>query len=278
MTYPNIATFLSASRDPGPGFDAAIALARRQDAHLRVVAPGIDRISGAYSYGGTSAIMMQENAEAAQAEAAGLHARIEARLAALPLRWEVCDAVVQAPALSRHLAEQLRLCDLFVHSSPYQRPPDEDGIAALEAALFGAGVPTLVVPPGTEPEIAPDRVLIAWNESDEALRAVRGALPFLRAASEVAIVLVDPTRRAGRAEPGGALATYLTRHGIQAEVSVLARAEPDVANILIRRARESGAGLIVMGAYGHSRLREAMVGGATRHMLERAPLPVLMAH
>ena len=133
--------------------------------------------------------------------------------------------------------------------------------------------------PGARFEPKSERVLIAWNDGDEALRAVRAALPLLRTAGSADIAIIDPPRTAsGRPEPGGALASYLARHGIAAEVSILARTEPDIADILIRRAREIGAGLIVMGAYGHTRLREAIIGGATRHMLERARLPVLMAH
>ena len=111
------------------------------------------------------------------------------------------------------------------------------------------------------------------------MTAVRRALPFLKAAEMVDITVVDPPSHGPeRSDPGGLLCQMLVRHGVRAEVSVLAKTLPRVSDVLARHVRDRDADLLVMGAYGHSRFREAILGGATRNMLEQAEVPVLMAH
>src|SRR5690606_4771898 len=133
--------------------------------------------------------------------------------------------------------------------------------------LFAGGTLVLMMPEGAKAG-AFDRIMLAWNDSPEAMRAARAALPLLTAAGRVNIVVVDPPRHgADRSDPGGRLAQFLARHGVQAEVTILARTMPRVADVLERQAADSDADLIVMGAYGHSRLRESILGGATRDML-----------
>jgi nucleotide-binding universal stress UspA family protein len=101
----------------------------------------------------------------------------------------------------------------------------------------------------------------------------------LKLAELVDVTVVDPPQRGPeRSDPGGLLCQYLVRHGIKAQVSVLAKTLPKVSEVLARHARDEGCDMMVMGAYGHSRLREAVLGGATRAVLEGAEIPVLMAH
>ncbi|MGR3198989.1 MAG: universal stress protein, partial [Paracoccus sp. (in: a-proteobacteria)] len=133
-------------------------------------------------------------------------------------------------------------------------------------------------PKAEAPALPPRRVLVAWNQSAEALAAVRRALPLLQAADSVEVTCIDPGRTGPeRSDPGGALTQMLTRHGVRAEVALLARPAATVSAEINRRAIEIGADLVVMGAYGHSRLRQAILGGATRNMLEQARVPVFMA-
>jgi nucleotide-binding universal stress UspA family protein len=102
-------------------------------------------------------------------------------------------------------------------------------------------------------------------------------LPVLARASQVEIVVVDPPRHGpDRSDPGGRLAQMLARHGIRADIRILARTMPQISDVLARQVEDSGADLLVMGAYGHSRLREAILGGATRNTLEKSKVPVLM--
>ncbi len=111
------------------------------------------------------------------------------------------------------------------------------------------------------------------------MAAVRAALPLLTAAESVNIVIIDPPRHSSdRSDPGGQLSQMLARHGAKPEVSVIAQTMPRVSDVLGRHCEDTQADLLVMGAYGHSRFREALLGGATRDMLERAELPVFMSH
>jgi nucleotide-binding universal stress UspA family protein len=128
------------------------------------------------------------------------------------------------------------------------------------------------------PTVPPERVVIAWNESAEAMRAVRAALPLMAQARSVTVVVIDPPQHApNRSDPGGALSQFLSRHGLRVEIEVLSRTLPRISDVLLRHVAESGADLVIMGAYGHSRFREAILGGATRAMLEQQQVAVLMA-
>lgn len=285
MAYKNILTVLTPAgalpeTTPSTGaLPVAIDLTRAHDAHLDVLAIGVDRMQMGFYYAGTSAVLYQEAIDAAQREADELGATARALLAQQDIRWGVDAVVAQVGGVAALVGRRASFCDLVVLPRPYgptQGPEDE---AVIEAALFEARVPVLVVPNGNDTAPAGQRVMVAWNDSPEALSAVRAALPILQKATMVSITVVDPPAHGPeRSDPGGMLSQMLARHGVQCEVSVLARSVSDVSEVLMRHARDIDADLMVMGAYGHSRFREAIMGGATRHMLEKASLPVLMAH
>jgi nucleotide-binding universal stress UspA family protein len=150
---------------------------------------------------------------------------------------------------------------------------------AIEGALFWSGKPLLLVPAGTRPTLTPERVLVAWDAGIEATRAVREALELLAVAREVRLVLIDPIKgeRFHGDEPGADTATFLARHGVKVTVDRLPAEGQTVAQALRRHAVDTDAQMLVMGAYGHSRLRERILGGVTRSMLEDPPLPVFLA-
>lgn len=278
MAYKTILTVIT---QPGQSrqLEAAVALARREDAHLEVFALGVDHTQTGYYYAGASAYVFQEAIDRAMASAEALEAEIRAGLAPEDIRWSVESAVAQMGGVSTLIAMRARFADIVVLEKPYGAQSARDNEAVLEAALFEGGAPVLVLPHETTAvENLGRRVLVAWNQSDEALHAIRRALPVLKAAEAVEIAVVDPSPHSPEgSDPGGKLCQMLTRHGVKAEIAVLAKTLPTISEVLNRRAVETGADLIVMGAYSHSRLREAIMGGATRHMLERAGLPVLMA-
>ncbi len=111
------------------------------------------------------------------------------------------------------------------------------------------------------------------------MNAIRAALPLLKKANSVRVTVIDPPRHGHeRSDPGGPLSVFLARHGIKVEIDVLGKSLPRVSDVLLRHAADKDADLVVMGAYGHSRFREAILGGATRDMLEEAKLPVFMKH
>ena len=145
---------------------------------------------------------------------------------------------------------------------------------------LAAGRPVLVVPYAFERRPVGHRVLVAWNASREAARAVSDALPLLKRAGHVHVVAFQPEKSAAAhgEEPGADIALYLTRHGVKVTVSRYDAPDMDVGNQLLSRAFDLSADLIVMGAWGHSRLRELVLGGVTRTLFESMTVPVLMAH
>ncbi len=277
MGYKTILTVVSSPDQPGQ-LDAAIELTRREDAHLDVFCLGVDHSQTGYYYAGASAYVFQESIDKAMAEAQAMENSIRARLATEDIRWAVDSAVAQVGGLSTLIGMRARFSDLVVLPRPYGPEGGPDAEAITEAALFEGSCPVLILPGNEIPENFGRKILIAWNQSEEAVTAVRRARPFLKAAESVEITVIDPSSHGPeRSDPGGALCQMLTRHGIKAEIAVLARTMPKISEILAQRATETGASLIVMGAYGHSRFREAILGGATRNMLENAAVPILMA-
>ena len=277
MGYKTILTVLTDAERQHKQLDSAIAMTRREDAHLEVFCMGVDHTQSGYYYAGASAYVFQESIDKAMAAASALEEKVRERLHAEDIRWSVDSAVAQVGGLSTLVGMRARYSDLVVLNRPYGDSATPDAEAVTEAALFEGTAPVLIVPEELQEPFG-KRILIAWNQSNEAMAAVRRALPLLQAAESVEITVVDPSPNGPeRSDPGGALGQMLTRHGVNTEIAVLARTQPLISDILNRRAMEIGADMIVMGAYSHSRFRQAILGGATRNMLEKAEVPVLMA-
>lgn len=151
-----------------------------------------------------------------------------------------------------------------------------------DSVVLTCGRPALVVPyvgVQTPPPLG-KHVIVAWNGSREAARAVNDALPFLVAADRVDVMCVNASSaEEGDADlPGADLCLHLARHGVKAEAQSLAASDVDTGNLLLSRAADRGADLIVMGAYGHARWREVVLGGVTRELLGQMTVPVFMSH
>lgn len=278
MAYKSLLTILTAGDPMAATLDAAVQLARREEAHLDVFCLGVDRTQTGYYYVGAMALIQLETLEHAQEEAKALADRARAHLESLDIRWGVEAAVAQVGGLSALVGLRARFADLVILPRPYGEGRGVEAEAILESALFDGQAPVLVLPPGGSVERIGRRVVVAWNQSAEALTAVRRALPILRAAEQVNIVIVDPPRHGPeRSDPGGALSQLLARHGVRAEVSILARTLPRVSDVLARHVTDKGADLLVMGAYSHSRFAESILGGTTRNLLEQAGVPVFLA-
>ncbi|WP_426162289.1 universal stress protein [Pseudoduganella sp. R-34] len=177
------------------------------------------------------------------------------------------------------LCMQARYADLVVLG---QAPAADDNQDSLlpdlpDYVLLNCGRPVLLVPrTGRFPTIG-KRVMVAWNGSVEAAKAVTAALPLLRGAEQVTLAVLGNSADTLGESPGADIALYLARHGVNVEV--LRRPEPaDPGKAILSLAADFNVDLLVMGAYGHSRFREMMLGGATRTILATATLPVLMAH
>ncbi|MGV8954666.1 MAG: universal stress protein [Cypionkella sp.] len=282
MAYKTLLTVLTNPADAELAIRSAARLARSLDAHLEILAMGVDRTQIGYSYLGAGAVMMEAGIERAEAEARTIEAAARAALheESEDLRYDIETIVAQLGMIPEVVATRARFADLVVQPRPYGNDVGPEAEAVVEAALFDGKAPVLVLPAkGLGTNTLPKRIVLAWNQSAEAMIAARRALPLLKGADAVNITVVDPvTSGADRSDPGGLLCQMLVRHGVHADVAVLARSQARVSEVLMRHATEFGADLMVMGAYGHSRLREAILGGATRNMLENATIPVLLAH
>lgn len=186
---------------------------------------------------------------------------------------------VHSEMAGQALAVEARLYDLFVATRPYGHDRETLTAPAVEGVLFESGRPCLFLPPHSNPPARFGTVLLAWKSSRQAARAVAAAMPLLHKAAKIVVAMVDDGKATDSADPerGTGILTYLTRHGLAAELKLLSRDER-VSKTLLDEAGRSGADLIVMGGYGHSRLAEWVLGGTTRALLSQAQLPVLVGH
>ncbi|MBV8455277.1 MAG: universal stress protein [Acetobacteraceae bacterium] len=171
------------------------------------------------------------------------------------------------------VAQQARLADLTIVPHP-EAGEDVSSSDALHAVLFDSGRPVLISPQ-KEPASIGTRICLGWNGTAESASAVASVLPWLERAEAVRILTAEGYQRRGPAAPE--LASYLALHDIHAEIKTFQAVGGVVAAGLLAAAREFGCDLLAMGAYSHSRLRQLILGGVTRHILERADLPVMMS-
>ncbi|MEM5467431.1 universal stress protein [Celeribacter marinus] len=279
MPFKTVTTVVCSMDADSHALDAAIALTRREDAHLEVICLGLDRTQPGFYYAGTNALVLQDNLQQAQADSKAIDDAVIKRLTSEDIAWSTNPITAQMAGLTPQLAHYLRFSDVVVLPRPYGAGRGHEHEEILEAALFSGHVPVLVIPDNATLPDTIKRVVVAWNESAEALGTIRAALPILQKADLVDITIIDPPQHGpDRSDPGGSLCQMLVRQGVRAEVSVLAKTMPRVADVLTRHISDKDADIIVMGAYGHSRFRESILGGATRNMLETVEVPVLMSH
>jgi nucleotide-binding universal stress UspA family protein len=265
----------------------AFAVAQRFDAHVRGAHVSIDPAQAVPFVGeGMSGALVQDLVElsvrenAARAAAARqLFERLQADAGIPTATVPTTDRASAAWAGSMGwddtmLVRQGRLADMIVVARPGPAGTDAGQLTPTRA-LFQTGRPVLVAGLA-EAESLGERVIVAWNDGAEAARAITAALPFLAAAERVTAVVVrdesDDDDR-GLAE----VAEYLAWHGVVARTHAVTTRAP-VGEVLLEAAVAASADLVVMGGYSHSRLRELILGGVTRHMLEKAALPLLVAH
>lgn len=283
MSYKSILTVVLSPKDAEAQILAAARIAEANDGHLDILALGIDHTQAGYSYIGAGAVLMAATIDRAEQDARAAEAAAKKVVGELgfDIRWSIECVASQVGSVIDVVANAARFSDLVVLPLPYGAGRGLDSEAVIEAAMFEGRAPVLVLPDAPLPPnlASPRKIVLAWNQGNEALVAARAALPLLKTADLVNVTVVDPPAHGPeRSDPGGMLCQMLVRHGAKAEVSVLALNMPKVSDVLNRHADDIDADMIVMGAYGHSRIREAVLGGATRAMLGKCRVPVLMAH
>lgn len=280
MGYKSISIIVTDQATDVASLTTALAFADRAQGHLDVHCVGVDPARYEPMPAGSAAIIMETGAAEARSHASELTDWVNDTLPNDATNVAVEGIVMPHLGLDSGVGRIARYSDLIVCSKPYGAKAGPLQVSILEAALFGTGAPVLICGNNMDrAKVSPKRILMAWDESAEALNAMRHALPLLQAADRVDVVMVDPPSHSPeRSDPGGAVTLMMARHGVRAEVSILARTLPRVSECLTRFAQEHDCDMIVMGAYGHSRLREAVLGGPTRDMLEQSDIPLFMAH
>jgi nucleotide-binding universal stress UspA family protein len=188
--------------------------------------------------------------------------------------WRVIDGYVH-----QALVAQARYADLVIvgQAEPDAGPGAPPSDLAEEVSMSGER-PVLIVPHIGAAKSPGRIVMLCWNDSREAARAATAALPLLKAAEKTIVLIVDPKAGEVPAEPGADVAGWLARHGVKVTVQRDTAADSHVGGVILSRAADHDVDLIVMGMYGHSRMREWVLGGASRTLLASMTVPLLCAH
>lgn len=278
MSYKTILVHCDASRSVGPRLAAAAEVAQRFDArlvglHAREPFEVVSYVDGGMALGPLMDAY-EAGRDAAEKTARAAYDKAT-KGASFASEWRVTEAFADDA-----LAVNARYADLLVVGQA-----DPEDVAGSrndlpEAMAFATGRPVLVVPQIGALAPIGRTVMLCWNASRESARAAADALPFLRAAEKVVVLVIDPEVSADGhgPEPGADVALWLARHGVKVTVQREVAADAKVGETILSRAADLDADLIVMGIYGHSRLREFVLGGASRTLLESMTVPVLMSH
>jgi nucleotide-binding universal stress UspA family protein len=262
-------------QDPAGNF--AISVAETFEAHILGVAVAYEPVIVGSVMGGIPAEFIEsQRAEAdTKARAAIAHFEQNAKRSGLSFETRVLSTSISGAA--DQLGQIGRRFDLIVVGQANRDEAGADDIVD-EGVLFESGRPVLFVPFIQKAGLALDRVMICWDGSRAATRAVADAMPFLHKSKQVEVVIIATGRPKSDEIPGADLGQHLARHGLKVEVKRITSPDIDVPSTILSYAADSSADMIVMGGYGHSRLREFVLGGATRGLLESMTVPVLMSH
>ena len=274
MSYKTILVHVDAGKRCAARVEIAIALARQYGAHLiGLYAMPLVELPGYVQAGGMSGAELNRRRADELVERAKAAFNNALSAAGLPSAEWYTSELNAVDAVALHA----RYADLIVVGQPQAEDDSGIGSGFSGHVVREAGRPVLMVPyVGAFPSIG-KRILIGWKATREAIRAVDDAIPFLLQAEAIRVLVIDPRPGEHGAMPED-IAPYLARHGVKVEVHVDRAAQNDVGNEILSRAADFSADLIVMGAYGHSRFREIMLGGATRTMIDSMTVPVLMSN
>jgi nucleotide-binding universal stress UspA family protein len=262
-------------RDPAGDF--AVSVADAFKAHLLGVAFVYDPIIPGTVMGGIPPEFIESQQREAKKKAGDAIARFEQTAKRVGIAYETSSVSASIGGAAERLGRLARRFDLAIVGQA-----ERDRAAAVEVVdegvLFESGRPVIFVPYIQKAGLKLDRVMLCWDGSRAATRAVADSLPFLQKAKQVEVVMVASKAGKNDEVPGADLGQHLARHGLKVDVKRITSPDVDVTATILSYAADSSADMIVMGGYGHSRLREFILGGATRGILETMTVPVLMSH
>jgi len=273
----DIVVNLNVTKGGGPAGDYAVSLASALDAHLTGVAFVYDPIVPVSATGYIPAEIIERQQADNEAFAKSALERFGAATKREGLSAEPLTISTSLAGAGEHFSRIARRFDLGVLG---QAEPDTSSIDDIiaETTLFESGRPMIIVPYIQKGPLKLDRAMVCWDGSRPAARAIGDAMPLLAKAGKVEIVsIADEPGKQDKIE-GVDMGQHLARHGLKVEVERIPRGDVDVADALLSYAADSGADIMVMGGYGHSRLRQFLLGGVTRSTLRSMTVPVLMAH
>jgi nucleotide-binding universal stress UspA family protein len=273
----DIVVNLSVAENGGYAGDFAVSVASTVGAHLTGIAFVYDPIVpvAATGYVPPEVIETQQRDNEAAAKAA-IH-----RFSAAAGRAGLTVEPTKLPASLASAGEQFgRIARRFDLAIVAQAEPERDAVeeSIAESTLFESGRPVIIVPYIQKAPLKLSRVMACWDGSRQATRAIADAMPLLEHAGQVELVIVASERGKQDEIPGADMGQHLARHGLKVDVNRITEGDIDVADALLSHAADASIDFMIMGGYGHSRLREFVLGGVTRSVLRSMTVPVLMSH
>jgi nucleotide-binding universal stress UspA family protein len=278
MTFKNLLVHLDDSPGCAGRLAVAIDLARTHEAHLTGLHVAADPILPGGMRGELPAHFLSALEEQTVLRSQTVMANFNKTVAKSGLAADGRSVRGPAAEVASIVSQHARYTDLVILGQPEPEPSSDTGPHFAEDVILSSGRPALVVPYIGAGKSLGRRVLVAWDGGREVARAINDALPFLKAADKVAVLVINPDQGDHGPEPGADISLHLARHGVRAEAQHLTADDLSIGNALLSRLVDLDIDLLVMGAYGHSRLREWILGGVTKEIFEQMTVPVLMSH
>lgn len=261
--------------EPSSALSYGLSLARQAGAHATIQAASLKVVLGTTFVSNMAAGLVADHNRRLKALAAAVAERAAGDAAAQGISCSVDTPQLPYGELVDVFVAQARVHDICVLDAETATVNADRGL--IEALLFESGRPLIVVPPGHD-EFRHQRVLIAWDASARAARAVNDAMPILKSAAAVEVVAIGTEKELAHAVPGAELAPHLARHGVNVSVKDLVVQPDGIAGTLREQAGLYNADLLVMGAFNHSVVREWVLGGVTQSLLKESPIPLFLSY
>lgn len=260
-----------------PAGDYAISVAEGFEAHVLGIAVSYEPVIPGTVMGGIPPEIIESQRRESDSKARSAVSRFEEAVRRAGLSGETRTLSASVSGAADQIGRIGRRFDLIVVGQPSRKGSAPDQVVD-EGVLFDSGRPVIFVPYIQKTGMTLRRVMICWDGSRAAARAVADALPFLQKAKQVEVVIVSEKPAKTDEVPGADLGQHLARHGLTVDIKHITSPDIDVPSTILSHAADSDADMLVMGGYGHSRLREFILGGTTRGLLESMTVPVLMSH
>ena len=274
----DLVVHLSCVGQPEAAGPFAISIAETFGAHVSGVAFSYEPVIPPTIMGSIPASLIEQQRVENDKAASDARAKFDAAAGRAGVSFDSRVLTASLPGSADRFGEIARRFDLSVvgQAEPGLLAGAQELVA--ETALFASGRPVVLVPYIQKTGLKLDRIMVCWDASRTAARAVADALPLLGRAKAIDVVMIASERPKSDDIPGADIGLHLARHGLKVEVKRIVATDSDVASTILSHAADTSADFIVMGGYGHSRLREFVLGGATRGILSAMTVPVLMSH